>query len=86
MAISSDAQKYLNEVWGYDRVEDVDPLTWDCIKENCPEFPLDVELVDAYLAILVERSELGHFVSDEIVHTEIALHSTGQVRSLRSLR
>ncbi len=81
--ISADARTYLIEVWGYDRVEDVDPLTWDCIKENCPEFPLDNELVDAYLATLVERSELGQDVSDEIIHTEIALHSTGQVRSLR---
>ena len=83
MTISSDAQKYLKEVWGYDRVEDVDPLTWDCIKENCPDGRSDVELVDAYLGTLVDRSQLGQDVGDEIVHTEIALHSTGQVRSLR---
>lgn len=42
------ARDYLKEVWGYDRIEDVDNLTWDCIEENAEEdFLLDRVLVRA---------------------------------------
>lgn len=47
------ARQYLREVWGYERIEDVDPLTWDCIRENTEEegseerYPLDHILMRA---------------------------------------
>ena len=65
--LSPSTQKYLEEVWGYKRVEDVDPLTWECITENAienagdPKLPADAELVNARSAsdILVVEAHLA---------------------------
>ena len=54
MSISSAAETYLWEVWGYDDVAEVDDNTFECLKENVRmaeaagyDWHLDVELVEA---------------------------------------
>ncbi len=45
-------RRYLEEVWGYDHVADVDSLTWDCIEENAEDgFLLDRILIRARRAL-----------------------------------
>ncbi|KKM26236.1 hypothetical protein LCGC14_1586870 [marine sediment metagenome] len=42
------ARAYLQEVWGYDTLEEVDPLTWDCIQEYADKgYLLDNVLIRA---------------------------------------
>jgi len=46
------AQKYLSEVWGYDSIKLMDPLTASAIlenhRENNPQWVHDAELWNAY--------------------------------------
>lgn len=52
--LSEQAKKYLKEVFGYDKVKDIDDLTIECIKENITledyknQYPLDREIVREY--------------------------------------
>jgi hypothetical protein len=62
-SLNKKAKKYLEEVWGYDRLSDVDPLTASAIIENCEDgdavdkktgrviWPLDFSIKHAILAL-----------------------------------
>lgn len=70
--MSPDAQTYLKEVWGYDRIEDVDDQTMGVIAENVMEarivekdWPLDEELWKAFVFRYPDRAEA---VAKEVPH------------------
>ncbi len=46
LRLSGEERKYLEEVWGYSYVEDVDDMTWRCIQENADDgYELDTQLI-----------------------------------------
>ncbi len=48
MKLTLNTQKYLEEVWGYKTVGEIDKLTLECIQENADEdFPADIEIIEA---------------------------------------
>lgn len=52
--LSKQGKKYLKEVFGYNKVKDIDKLTIECIKENIKledyknQYPLDREILKKY--------------------------------------
>ena len=58
--LSKQAKKYLKEVFGYNKVKDIDDLTLDCIKENITledyynQYKLDREILKEYQQTLKE--------------------------------
>lgn len=47
--LSQSTQEYLEEVWGYSSVVDIDALTLECIKENARDgFPADKEIIEVH--------------------------------------
>lgn len=55
--LSKRAKKYLKEVFGYNKVKDIDDLTIECIKENIAledyknQYPIDREILKEYQKI-----------------------------------
>jgi len=52
--LSKEALEYLKDVWEYNTIQEMDPLTASCILENVrenPEWELDKELWEAYCAL-----------------------------------
>jgi hypothetical protein len=49
VGLSRTTQEYLEEVFGYSSVSEIDALTLECIQENARDgFPADKEIVKAY--------------------------------------